>query len=83
MLKPMKRILVAYSGGVDSVFLAKAATDCLGAENVLACIGVSPSLSAHQLDQARQMADLIGVRLLEMPLNELKYPNYQANKADR
>ena len=79
----MGRVLVAYSGGVDSVFLAKAAADCLGAENVLACIGVSPSLSAHQLDQARQMAAIIGVRLLEIPLDELKDPNYQANKADR
>jgi len=74
---------VAFSGGVDSTFLLKAAAETLGAENVLACIGISPSLSRHQLTQAREMAKLIGVELLEIPLDELDDPNYQVNRADR
>jgi uncharacterized protein len=74
---------VAFSGGVDSTFLLKACADTLGAKNVLACIGISPSLAQHQLDQARAMAALIGIELIELPLEELNNPNYQANKADR
>ena len=74
---------VAFSGGVDSTFLLKACVDTLGAKNVLACIGISPSLALHQLTQAREMAKLIGVELHETLLDELDDPKYQANKADR
>lgn len=74
---------VAFSGGVDSAFLLKACADTLGASNVLGCIGTSASLAQHQLEQAREMAKLIGVKLIELPLGELSDPNYQANKADR
>ena len=45
LLAAYPRVIVAYSGGVDSVFLLKAALDKLGSENVLACIGVSASLA--------------------------------------
>ena len=79
----MIRVAVAFSGGVDSAFLLKAAAETLGRENVLACIGISPSLSQHQLTQARQVAKLIGVELVEIKLEELGNPEYQANKADR
>ncbi|MHC5162681.1 MAG: ATP-dependent sacrificial sulfur transferase LarE [Planctomycetota bacterium] len=74
---------VAFSGGVDSTFLLKACVDTLGTDNVLACIGISASLAQHQLAQARDMAKLIGVDLIELPLDELDDPNYQVNKADR
>ncbi len=82
-LKALQRLAVAFSGGVDSTFLAAAAVQTLGRRNVLACIGVSPSLSQHQLHQARQIAELLQIRLLEIPLTELNDPNYIANKADR
>ena len=77
------KVAVTFSGGVDSSFLLKAAADALGADNVLACIGISPSLAQHQLAQAREIAKLVGVKLIELPLNELDDPNYQVNKADR
>ena len=83
LLQTYGKTAVAFSGGVDSTFLLKACVDTLGAENVLACIGISPSLAQHQLTQARDMAKLIGVKLHETPLEELNDPNYQANKADR
>ncbi len=82
-LKADGKVAIAFSGGVDSTFLLKAAVETLGVDNVLACTGVSASLSQHQLEQAREMAKLIGVELVEIGLDELDDPNYQANKADR
>ena len=63
ILEPLGRILIAYSGGVDSTFLLKAALDCLGSENVLACIGISPSLGQSQLHQALEFARAIGANV--------------------
>ena len=83
ILQAMGKVAVAFSGGVDSAFLLKAAAETLGAANVLACIGISASLSQHQLAQARQVAGLVGAELVEIPLDELHDPNYRANKADR
>lgn len=83
ILKPLHKIAIAFSGGVDSSFLLAAANEVLGPQNVLACIGISPSLSQYQLNQARKMAALVSVRLLEIPLAEMDDPNYQANRADR
>ena len=83
LLKKYGKAAVAFSGGVDSTFLLKACVDTLGVKNVLACIGISPSLAQHQLKQAREMARYIGVELIELSLDELNDPKYQANKADR
>jgi uncharacterized protein len=79
----LKRVLIAFSGGVDSTFLLKVAADTLGPDNVLACIGISPSLSQHQHQQAKQLAAQFGIHLEELPLDELQDPAYLANKADR
>ena len=65
------------------MFLLKAATEALGPENVIACLGTSPSLGQSQHAQALEMADIIGAPLKEVPVTELNDPNYWANKADR
>lgn len=83
ILTSYKKVLVAYSGGVDSVFLLKVATDTLGPQNVIACLGTSPSLGQSQRAQAIEMAKQIGAPLREIPVTELDDPNYSANKADR
>jgi uncharacterized protein len=52
---------VAFSGGVDSAVVAKAAHLALG-ERAVAVTGVSASLAEGELEQARDMAKLIGIR---------------------
>ncbi|MHC4157407.1 MAG: ATP-dependent sacrificial sulfur transferase LarE [Planctomycetota bacterium] len=83
VLGELQKVTVAYSGGVDSTFLLKAAVDVLGAENVLACIGVSASLARSQYEQATACAKIIGAQVQEIQVDELSDDNYAANKADR
>ncbi len=83
ILKGLGRVVVAYSGGVDSTFLLKVAVDTLGAENVLACINVGPAEPSGQLQRAREFARSIGVKLKTIDTDELSDPNFTANKADR
>ncbi len=79
----MYKVVVAYSGGVDSTFLLKAAVDELGAENVLACIGISASLAKSQYERALESAELIGAKVEQVKIDELSDSQYLANKADR
>jgi len=83
ILKKLGRVVVAYSGGVDSTFLLKVAVDTLGAENVLAVIGVSPSLAKSQYKQAVKTAKDICATLRTVKLNEMADSKFIANKADR
>jgi uncharacterized protein len=83
ILKQLAKVVVAYSGGVDSTFLLRAAVDTLGAENVLACIGVSASLAKSQYEQAIKCGEIIGAKVEEVVVDEVSDSDYAANKADR
>ena len=83
ILKTLGRAVIAYSGGADSTFLLKAAVDTMGAENVIACIGISPSLSDSQKTIALDTAEFIGIDVRRIRSDELDDTNYSANNADR
>ena len=75
-------VLVACSGGVDSVLLAAVAAKVLG-KNAVAATAVSPSLASGELDDARAAAAAAGIRHIEVPTNEIDNPAYAANASDR
>ncbi|MBT0772988.1 ATP-dependent sacrificial sulfur transferase LarE [Kineosporia sp. J2-2] len=82
-LAGITRLGVAFSGGVDSSVLLALATEHLGHDQVLAIIGVSPSLAETDRAAAHTVALHIGVKLLELPTHEGQRPQYQANGPDR
>jgi len=82
-LRQLGKTVIAYSGGVDSTFLLKVAVDVLSAENVICCLGTSPSLAVSQKQTALEMAAAIGIEVQQIPVSELDDQSYSANKADR
>ena len=76
-------VLVGYSGGVDSAYLAAVALETLGPDRTLAVIGRSASYPAVQWARARAVAERIGVPVLEVDTDELNDPQYAANPTDR
>lgn len=73
---------VAFSGGLDSTVLAKAAHIALG-DCAVAVTGVSASLAAGELDECRDLARQIGIRHEVIETNELTKPEYQRNDSNR
>src|SRR5438874_13561378 len=73
---------VAYSGGVDSAVVAKAAVTELG-DHAVAVTGVSASLAEGELEQATALARMIGIRHEHLGTNEIGNPAYAANAPNR
>ena len=77
------RVVVAFSGGADSAFLARVAHDTLGPERVLCATAVSPSLAPAEEDDCRALAAEWGLRWVAVATTEMEDPRYLANGPDR
>jgi uncharacterized protein len=76
-------LLVGFSGGVDSTYLAIVAHEALGPARALAVIGRSASYPASQWATARGVADGFGIAVLEVDTDEMNDPRYAANPTNR
>src|SRR3712207_4189049 len=79
----MGRVVLGYSGGVDSGLLAVVGVQTLGAGRFLAVTGVSASYPGVQARAARELAVKFGIPLLELDTHELEDPRYLKNSPDR
>jgi uncharacterized protein len=82
-LVELDRVVVAFSGGADSAFLAWVAHDTLGGDRALAVTAVSPSLAPEEEGECKALADEWGLRWTPVFTDELANPAYSANDGDR
>jgi pyridinium-3,5-biscarboxylic acid mononucleotide sulfurtransferase len=83
VLAEIGRVVVAFSGGADSAFLANVAHRVLGPDRALCVTAVSPSLAAGEEAHCRAVAAEWGLRWRTVETSEMEDPDYVANGADR
>jgi uncharacterized protein len=82
-LVELDRVVVAFSGGADSAFLAWVAHDTLGLERAMAVTAISPSLAPEEEGECKALADEWGLTWKPVFTDELANPAYTANDGDR
>lgn len=82
ILSDMQSVLVAYSGGADSTFLLKVASNILG-DRAIAVTASSATYTPQELEEARKNTELIGAKHIIVHTNELDDPDFASNPPDR
>src|SRR6476620_9094950 len=82
LFREMRAVVVAYSGGVDSSYVAYVATSELGA-NAICVTGESPSLPEYQRDEIDRAVKEFGFYHERIQTDELNHPGYRANAGNR
>ena len=82
LLSSLNKVMIAYSGGVDSTFLLKMAKDTLG-DNVLAVIGSSPTYPESELNEAIALCNKLKARYIVIKTNEFDDQHFISNPTER
>lgn len=83
ILRKAQRVVVAYSGGLDSAFLLKVAMDTIGRDNVIAVTARSETYPESEYREARALALRLGARHITINTNELAIWRFKENPVDR
>jgi len=83
ILDGFRKVIVAYSGGVDSTLLLRVCLDCLGKGNVIACLAESELLAGSEYESAIETAEKMGVVPEIVHPGVIEKPEFSANPADR
>src|SRR5689334_14578751 len=81
-LRSLRRVAVAFSGGIDSTVVTNAAYLALG-DDAVAVTADSPSVPRAEIDEARRLAEQIGIRHLIVATEEFADANYVRNDGSR
>lgn len=83
ILTEKRNLLIAYSGGCDSSFLVKVASDILGKRNVMAVTATSATYTKAELDNSKKFTRRFGIRHIMIKTEEVSNPSFSKNPVNR